>query len=166
MEDHMEDHALCGCDVCAGKIDMRGLKEKEAEMIKSLGFFAHYVADNEHKFVNYHTHGFRETWRHDDFQIVFPLSPEIAHGIFWNLAHRVKDGDRFSDGQSADKIIGKEMIIKFKASTEAGRSVLRVLLPDKDGLFPGDDGVSPDFATQDVAEFMEPDLYGLREDNE
>jgi hypothetical protein len=157
----MEDHGLCVCDVCAGKINMEGLKEKEAEMIEQYGFFTHFVFDVGHKFANYHTHGFQKTWEHNDFQIVLPLAHETAQGIFWNLAHRVKDGDRFSDGQDVDKIING-LLVRLMKARDAGRDVLRILIPDENGLFPGDDGVAPIYAVQDTAEGIEPDLFDLR----
>jgi hypothetical protein len=158
MTDHT-DHGLCGCGVCAGKISLDALETKEKEMIKKNGFFAHYVTDPNCRYVNYHTHGFRKTWDQDDFQIVVLLPPQLAHSLFWTFADRVRAGEHFKEGDRVDKII-REHPVCLRKAREGGRDVLRIILPDKNGLFPEDAGVDRYFSMQETAELAEPDLFG------
>jgi len=110
------------------------------------GFYMHFVPFG--RYLNAHTHGFDKTWKHPDFQMVMPLGEGIMSGIFWNFANRVKDGETFKSGDNVDKIIGGGHKVRLMEAKEAGRSVLRVLLPDPEWRFPGDPGVLNEYARQ------------------
>jgi hypothetical protein len=159
MDSDSHDHSGCNCDMCHGGMTFDDLKAKEVEMTEKYGFFSHYVSDPNCKYVNYHTHGFRKTWEHDDLQIVIPLPPNIANNLFWTFADRVKAGERFAAGARVDKIVHGHQVILKKAK-EGDRDVLRIILPDKNGRFPEDPGVDHYFGKQETADLIEPILFG------
>lgn len=133
------------CFICAGA-SMEDLSRWQDEQLEKHGFYMHMVGGPE-GFVNAHTHGFQKTWGHTDFQIVLNVGQKTISSIFWEFADRVKAGEVFHGGMLVDKII-KKYAVKLDQNTETGRDVLRVLLPDADGRFPGDSGVAGYFADQ------------------
>lgn len=133
---------------CVGCTEgLEAAMKKTAEDIAKYGFAVHGVHDYPDGFANYHTHGIAETVGHPDFQIVMPLPFDVSMSIFWTLFRRVKDGERFAAGQSADRVI-KGYQVRFLEAREDGRDVLRLLLPDKNGKFPGEPGCVPAWAQQ------------------
>jgi hypothetical protein len=115
---------------------MARLVSLEDGAIAKHGWFAHIVPDDNalpYKF-NAHTHGMAENKGHPDFQIVLPLDHETTMGIFWRLAERIDDGERFDTriGEPVDRVI--QMIpVAMARATEGDREVLRVILPDPQG---------------------------------
>lgn len=166
MSDDDHDHG-CICEMCSGRHTLDSLEAKEIEMTKKYGFFCHFVFDNDCRYANFHTHGFRKTWGHDDFQIVALLPPNVANNLFWNFANRVKAGEHFADGGRVDKIVNNYDVL-LKKAREGGRDVLRIIIPDKNGLFPEDPGVDRYYGMQETVELIEPKLFGnnnVGEDN-
>jgi len=136
----MNHDANCKCRLCSLMTTMtkdealqQFLREQE-EMMKKYGWFAHYVNDDSEYVlgINYHTHGLPETYDHPDLQIVFPLEPKLAHSLFWNVINKIKDGEHFKDGDTAEGIV-KGYSVKFMEAVENDRTVLRIILPDKSG---------------------------------
>ena len=137
---------------------LRALRDHSDALKAEHGFVIHYTQarpDDDRNLIggqtvaaNYHTHGFRETWQHEDLQIVFPLRPEVAHGIFWAFANRVRDGESFFADRDYLGLLGGGMRVKLINRVEGDRSVLRILLPDAQGLLPGEQGCDPTFNTQ------------------
>jgi hypothetical protein len=150
-----------GCDDpnCASShMSKRELRKWHADHLRKHGFYAHFVAeefaDLPHPlshFVNFHTHGFEETWGHPDFQIVMPIRPETALDLFWIFANRVKAGEKFEVGKRYKEIAAAPYDTLLVKAREAGRDVLRVLLPDAKNRMPGDKGVDPGFDLQTKA---------------
>lgn len=138
--EHREGQKCFFCDVGIEK-----LKTWEDEHFKKSGFYMHFVS-GEH-FINAHTHGFDRSWGHLDFQLIFPVSQKVVGSIFWSFADRVKAGERFEAGTSVDEII-EDFPVRLSSAKEGGRDVLRVILPDKNGKFPGDEGVDEVFGHQ------------------
>lgn len=137
--------------VCCNGMSMDDLRKWEAEKMSKSGFFMHYVPYNEEGYVSSHTHGVKKSWNHPDFEIVIPVGPETANSIMWELVNRVKKGETFEAGKKYDRVI-KGFEVGFAWAVEDGRDVLRVILPDKNGLFPEDDGVDPNYGLQDKIE--------------
>jgi hypothetical protein len=106
------------------------------DMITKHGFCVHYVKE-ESTFpykVNIHTHGIEDHLGHPDLQIVLPVPPDVAAGLFAILYVKIKDGARFSDGQvlkTPEEEI--KLPIKFVSAKEGGRDLLRIILPDVEG---------------------------------
>ena len=120
------------CFVCEN--GMEELALHEAECMVKYGWYAHFVDDDSDfpYHVNCHTHGLEKKYGHPDFQICFPLPVEIAHSILSNLANAVKAGDLFlANDKRYSNILGNNFDIKLIEATECGRTVLRVILPDK-----------------------------------
>lgn len=139
----------------AGRMTKKERRDWEASAMKECGFVVHFVFDEFHgkphplsHLVNFHTHGFLETWGHPDLQIVFPLPERVVMGTLWNFADRVKAGEKFVPGVRYLGIAGEPYEVKLVEAEEAGRKILRVLIPDKHNKLPGDPGVERAFAIQ------------------
>ena len=137
----------CKCDVCKFGLSMDEVKKKQEAYMEKCGFFSHFVDEELDGFVNYHTHGFSKTWNHPDFQMVIPIEHALANEIFWDFAERVKNGEKFKPGDQVDKVI-RNYPVRLARATEGNREVLRIIYPDKNGLFPGDDGVNYKYGKQ------------------
>jgi hypothetical protein len=123
------------------------LLAQEEGMIKKFGWVAHYVPDVPGKCIDYHTHGIQEGHNHMDFQVVFPINPEMIHTFMHGLYSVVKDGGVIPvETRYADVLQGYD--VYFRVYEQGGRNVLRMLLPDKNNLFPMDDGCDPEFLFQ------------------
>lgn len=110
---------------------------------------------------NAHTHGLSERYGHPDFQLVvyFGGSQEVGR-ILNTLACRVRDGEKFLPGDFVEGIY-EDCRVRLDEVEETGRKVLRVIVPDKNNLFPEDDGVNSWYAVQTWAT---DDLVVRRED--
>lgn len=134
-----EDPHKNGCDCYACKNGMEAFKKHQDEMMKKFGWVIHYVSPvpGDDRF-NVHTHGVLEKYNHPDIQIMAKgLKPEISADIIHDVVARIKDGEKFTPGGKYDKII-KNLDVKFESAMEGGRTVLRVIFPDKDNKFAGD----------------------------
>ena len=149
MTDHKHDHDGPECGMCkTGQMDQRSMNAWEIDAMKKSGFYVHYVSPIPgSEFVNFHTHGFRKSWDHPDFQIIIPIPPKVGHSLFWDLVDRVKAGEKFKDGDEVDELV-RNFPVRLVTARETGRDVLRIIIPDKDGRFPGDAGVSELFSQQ------------------
>ena len=109
----------------------RRMKQLHDENMKKHGWYAHYVFDDTDSPMgaNAHTHGFEETWKHPDIQIVYPIPGEVAHGIFWTVVGHLKEGKRYEPGVRYGEILDKYDVM-FAWAKEGGRKVLRMILPD------------------------------------
>lgn len=128
---------------------MAALHEQQAGHMAEYGYYMHIVLGES--FINVHTHGFLETWNHPEMQIVMGINPKITQDLLWCFADRIKGGEKFEAGQLVDEIV-KSFPVKLIDATEGGRSVLRVLLPDQNGKFPGDPGCELVWCDQDTVD--------------
>lgn len=128
-------------------LELKALAKNECSWI------IHRVKDDKHfdpAFCNIHSHGMQKIFTHKDFQVVLDMGDEIACYLINTLCERVRDGNGdtvFTPGQIIDGIYSK-FPIKLASATEAGRPVLRILIPDDNGLFPGDDGCAAPYCDQ------------------
>ena len=86
---------------------------------------------------NAHTHGMKQ-YGHMDFQMVLALPPYEIGRILNTLGLRVQAGERFKAGDMVSGIY-EDCQIRLDEFEEAGRKVLRVIIPDKFNIFPEDD---------------------------
>lgn len=123
----------CKCAYC--EMGTEKALAMEREFIAKDGFFAHLIAEDKTTPMgfNAHTHGFELTWNHPDLQIVFPVDGQVAMGLFWAAVAHIKEGSVFSDGDVVARIAGNNYKVKFIKVQEAGRDVLRMILPDLQG---------------------------------
>jgi hypothetical protein len=119
----------------------------ERQCMEEFGFFSHYVPDAAERFVNLHTHGFDESWGHPDFGIVLPITMELGTVILQRLAELVKGGEQFVDGGTYDHVL-QGLRVRMVSVPETGRKILRVLIPDKAGVLPGEEGCAAVFNEQ------------------
>lgn len=127
------------CDVCRAKTPerrFRRLHEREQRSLLSEGWNAHFVVDDHDcPFgVNYHTHSLPESFAHLDLQIVIPLRPATAHRIARKIVALIKQGRRFKPGDMIFNVVPDFPITCVKA-VESGRTVLRLVFPDENGVF-------------------------------
>jgi len=105
----------------------------EAEQIEKHGWYIHFVGDEQSATrTNIHTHGLPAKYGHLDLQLVVPLPPKVARGVFWSVVDKIAAGTVFSPGDRASEIV-KGYDVKFVKAQECGRDLLRIILPDKDG---------------------------------
>ena len=140
--------------------------------MKECGFFVHFVGSNEpcadcgeehdhttatwpDHLANIHTHGFEQTWKHPDFQIVLAMPPQVAQSIFWKFADQVRAGKRFEAGKDYADVIEpgpnakkSSYSVRLAWAEENDRQVLRVLIPDPEGRLPGDQGCEQHYLDQ------------------
>ena len=131
-----------------GEDPMERMKRLHDESMKKYGWYAHYVPGDTTSPTefNAHTHGFMDTWKHPDVQIVAPMPQGTAHGIFWAVVNQLKEGKRFEPGTEYAEIL-EGYTVRFAWAREGsethfkpgsaihivGRPVLRIILPDKEG---------------------------------
>ncbi|WCF11554.1 DUF4262 domain-containing protein (plasmid) [Paenibacillus thiaminolyticus] len=123
------------------------LTEWEKDNIEKYGFYIHIVPGTTQ--CNYHTHGLVESFEHRDLQIVLPIDPQLAGALFHSIVNEIKNGKKFEEGVDYFGLVADpKMPTAFKKVKETGRTVLRMLIPDRNGVLPGREGCDPAFATQ------------------
>lgn len=95
---------------------------------------------------NAHTHGM-DKFQHPDFQVVVCYAPEVLGYILNTFGERVRAGEKFQDGQYVSGIF-EDCPIRLNEFEENGRTVLRVIIPDKDGFFPECEECDPRYRVQ------------------
>lgn len=95
---------------------------------------------------NIHTHGL-EKYGHKDFQLVLHYKPETAGYILNTLGMRVKNGEKFKHGDLVENIF-LDCPIRLDEYEETGRTVLRVIVPDKYGVFPEQENCMEEYKKQ------------------
>lgn len=85
---------------------------------------------------NAHTHGL-EKYGHQDFQLVLHFPHEEIMRILNTMGLRVQAGERFKAGDLVAGIY-EDCNVRLDEFEETGRSVLRVVIPDKYNRFPDD----------------------------
>lgn len=132
----------CDCARCkaiaSGKTEEEADAEYQAwekEKLSRLGWIIHYTRGdrNSPTGVNIHTHGLEANFDHTDLQVVLPIEENHIQSILHLIVDRIKDGDRFVDGEMVEGILGNGMLVKMVEAKEDGRSVLRVIFPDQSG---------------------------------
>lgn len=125
------------CDAC--KYGMEEVERRERMNLEKYGWIAHVVPEYEGSPLdfNLHTHGVQENFDHPDFEVVLPMNPVIIMGMLHNIVNRIKEGETFVTGRQYTNLIyaegpGRNLPVEFAESTECGRRVLRVILPDED----------------------------------
>jgi hypothetical protein len=119
--------------------------EYHRKMMAKYGWYAHYVADDDDSPTGFngHTHGFEESWKHPDIQIVIAMPQTQIHGIMAQMADLIKEGAKFEPGTEYNEVL-QGYPVKFGWAREGGdRRVLRMILPDKQGRVARDEITEP-----------------------
>ena len=88
-----------------------------------------------------------EKYQHPDFQLVLNLPPVEIGRILNTLGLRVQAGEKFKAGDMVSGIY-TDCNIRLDAFEETGRTVLRVIIPDKNNIFPEDEHCTPAYRLQ------------------
>jgi hypothetical protein len=110
---------------------MESMLEWQNKCMEQHGWYVHATPGND-PYMNYHTHGLDVTFKHLDLQIVFPINPEIAHGILMSAIDLIKTGTKLEDGKHYDQII-QNFSVECILAEECDRQVIRLILPEQDG---------------------------------
>ena len=119
------------------KKTMQKMHSEEQLLLEEYGFYMHNVLDpNDSSYMNIHTHGIRENFNHLDLQIVYPTSVETASYLFQFLLHHIKKGKSFENETILPNMLGAkgDYPIGFCKRVEGDRTVLRIILPDVEGM--------------------------------
>ena len=139
----MQEHNHSPGEECAAcKYGMERVFEWEQEQVDKHGWFTHFVGETEeHKVgpmgVDFHTHGIYFKYGHPDLQIVLPINPDLANGLFWTCVRHIQNGKSFLPWDTATKVVGNGYRVKFipviEGDGDSRRHVLRIIIPDADG---------------------------------
>lgn len=99
---------------------------------------------------NFHTHGM-DKYGHMDFQVVLEIDPNDIAFILNILGTRVQNGEKFKAGDLVSGIF-TDCQIRLDEFEETGRTVLRVIIPDENNIFPDDQNCNDDFKLQMLPE--------------
>jgi hypothetical protein len=137
----------CSCEAC--KHGMAAVMKKQRECIARQGWFAHIVSDGHDSPTgfNYHTHGLELKYLHPDIQIVLPLPRKVAHSMGHAVVASLDDGMRFHAGTRESSIL-KDYAVVFVEAKECGRTVLRMILPERNGALLMEEMTDPTFRLQ------------------
>ena len=80
--------------------------------------------------------------------MVLDIGPTSTAYLLNTLAGRVRNGEIFTDGEMVSGVYEK-CKIKLAIAREGNREVFRVLIPDENDKFPGDEGCEYPYSEQD-----------------
>ena len=111
-----------------------------SKLINANGASCAFCGDVENGFMEYtcnaRTHGM-EKYNHKDFQMVIQYSDENIRRILNTFGLWVQQGRTFKDGDEIEGIF-EDCTVRLNEFEETGRKVLRVIIPDKNNVFPED----------------------------
>ena len=97
---------------------------------------------------NAHTHGMGR-YQHPDFQMVLFL-PVLEIGRILNaFGEMVQSGRRFHNGEYVTGIY-EDCAVRLMEFEETGRTVLRVIIPDKNNIFPENPNCAAPYTLQQL----------------
>ena len=110
------------------------------EPLKHVPWYIHYVFDEdpEGRIINSHTHGIAKKYRHPDLQITLPLPDYEVKRILNTVGIAISLGQQFEPGDMINGIY-TDCNVRVDESVECGRKVLRLIIPDRNNIFPEDD---------------------------
>ncbi|PUZ21316.1 hypothetical protein DCC81_25245 [Chitinophaga parva] len=111
----------------------------QQEILREYGWYVHFVPNDEMfpNHINFHTHGLEESFNHPDLQMCFPLDTKIAHGIFSDAVTFIREGKSFRTGVKYTGVIEGDLSVEFIEAKEGGRTVLRMIFPNREGTYEG-----------------------------
>lgn len=115
----------------------------EQEQLHKEGWVAHFKYGTPEEQLNgladVHTHGLSSSFGHKDLQVVLPLEPKLIYSIFSNIVSDIKEGAIYRSNIRNPKVLNGYDVV-LKEFDDNDRTVLRVILPDPNGLFPDEKG--------------------------
>lgn len=117
-------------------------------MEKKVDWIYHYVANGvqcgecgevENSFPQYvcdaHTHGMNR-YNHLEFQVIIDYGPEEVGRLLNTMGRRVQNGERFKNNDVVKGLYLDCDVHLWEMSDASGRSVLRLIIPDKQNQMP------------------------------
>jgi len=117
-------------------------------MEKKVDWIYHYVANGvqcgecgevENSFPQYvcdaHTHGMNR-YNHLEFQVIIDYGPEEVGRLLNTMGRRVQSGERFKNNDVVKGLYLDCDVHLWEMSDASGRSVLRLIIPDKQNRMP------------------------------
>lgn len=130
---------------------LNAIKSRERNMIEDHGFFVRYVYETEASefdgLANIYTQGLPRSFNHPDIQVVLPIPQLVIHSVLVGVVNAIKSGIVFEDGVISHEVLAG-MPVTFKPFDNGGVSMLRMLLPDPNGVLPTDDSCSESYKRQ------------------
>lgn len=134
---------------------------KHEENIKKYGFTIHVITDDDDNFVELHTHGILQNFGNLDLQIKFvpDLTLQKAYDIITEITSIISEDGSFREFDivrlDIDELkieyvfrIVQEKIIELGNDTTASRTLLRIIIPDENDLYPWEDKCNPYYKEQ------------------
>ena len=120
--------------------------------MQSIDWIIHAVFDYGPKGTrNSHTHGM-EKYNHLDFQVVLNIpEPDISY-LLNTMGIRVQNGERFAPGDMVQGLF-EDCDVRLDLFRETGRSVIRLVIPDGNNIFPEDPRCKAPYKYQTVRMF-------------
>lgn len=135
-----------------GKIteeEFNTLRDKGIKEINENGCLIHYANDMYGEGIpSIHTHGFKEKYNADDIEIVLRVSKKTAKGICDAIKDKYEKGEFIEPYVYYRDIIKNYSVMFVETIDKAGRTLLRLLLPDVNGRMPYDNDVDEKYAKQ------------------
>lgn len=134
------------------------MNEQQKKWLEEYGFYVHNVfpSSDDEILWNHHTHGLKECFNHTDLEIVLPIHPQMAGGIFHGMVNLIKKGESFENKIMSDKVIQNYNVQLFRVN-DGTRDLIRIILPDENGKFPSDKGCADVYKNQlDDLDFCKP----------
>ena len=113
---------------------------KHKENIKKYGFTIHVITDDDDNFVELHTHGILQNFGNLDLQII------SEDGSFREFDIVRLDIDELKI-EYVFRIVQEE-IIELGNDITASRTLLRIIIPDENDLYPWEDKCNPYYKEQ------------------
>lgn len=150
------------------------LEERIEELIRKQGFAIQHVFGDWRPDIPPFSYTVGLSRQEHPELIVFGLPAEVAHGVLHAAVSRMKEeGGRFEDGAIVDRIatiplkarhLSEDLFGHFSLAAvrqsekhETSLEVIQIVLPDRNGCFPGDPGCSESFARDQTIERLVED---------
>lgn len=146
------------------KKQIEALVEDQKQMVAKHGWYSHGVipqADENgaYNYMNTHTHHVGETFNHPNLQVALNIGTQLTQSILHTVVDKIREGTTFQDGDTDDDVIENYPVL-FKSIVRAEdpeESLLRIIFPDANGKFPGDEGCNPVYDRQADVDLFEED---------
>ena len=123
-----------------GKIteeEFNAIREEGIKDINENGCLIHYVPDMYGDGIpSIHTHGFKEIYNAADIEIVLRVSKKTAKGICDAIKDKYEKGEFIEPYVYYRDIIKNYSVMFVETIDKAGRTLLRLLIPDVNGRIP------------------------------
>lgn len=115
-------------------------------MKRKVDWIIHAVAGEK---MNFHTHGAAKyTDQNLEFELNLNLAPDNGQQILNYIVSAFQDGRPLQLDVFIEEIFTMPFVIKKTKDALDGEDILRVILPDPNGLFPWDKGCQEEYASQ------------------